>query len=324
MLAEPRACMMSTPYNVWKWKTISVIRDHRRFLSRLAGTVIVLLIFGLMFRTVYVGWQEIVAYEWDLDWPALLIAFALMLASTALYAYLWKMILERLGAPLNYGKSYRIYYLSQLGRYIPGKIWSVLGLVYLSDKEGVSKAISATSVILQLLLQIVSGVIVFAITLPFWRNAGAGTGLYALIVLLPAGLILLHPALLSRGLNLALRITGQPGIQPNWGYGFLLGQLGLWGLFWLVNGVAQYFLIGSIYPSSIPSLPVLAGIFAISWVAGFLSLVTPSGLGVMEGTLALLLAFYFPAAVATVIALWTRLARTLVDLVCAGIATVIR
>lgn len=315
---------MSTRYNVWRWKALSVIRDHRSFLSRVAGGLIILLIFGLMLRTLYLGWHEIVAYEWQFDYPDLLIALALMLSSTALYAYLWKLILERLGATLTYRKSYRIYYLSQLGRYLPGKIWSVLGLVYLSHKEGISKATSATSVILQLVLQIISGVIVFAITLPFWRNAGVGTGLYGFIVLLPIGLISVHPALLNRGLNLALRIAGQPEMKLSWGYSYLLGQLGLWGVFWFVNGVAHYFLIRSIYPSSLPPLPVLAGAFAISWVAGFLSLLTPSGLGVVEGTLALLLAFYFPASVAAIIALWSRLARTIVDLVCAAVAGAIR
>lgn len=315
--------MMSAPYESWPRRAISIVRDHRALISRVAGAVIVLVIFGLMARTLYLGWQEVVAYQWDLDYPALLAAFALMLSSTALYAYLWKSILERLGGTLDYRKSYRIYYLSQLGRYVPGKIWSVLGLVYLSQKEGVSKATSAASVILQLALQIVSGVMVFALTLPLWRGSGAGSGLYGLIVLLPMGLILVHPGVLSKGLNVALRITGQPPMELNWGYGYLLGQLGLWAVFWLVNGIAHYLLIGSVYPSSLPPLLVLAGIFAISWVTGFLSLVTPSGLGVMEGTLAVLLSSYFPAPVATIIALWTRLVRTVVDLVCAGIAGVI-
>jgi uncharacterized membrane protein YbhN (UPF0104 family) len=320
---DSRASVMSAPYDSWPRKAISIVRDHRVFISKLGGTLIVLVIFGLMGRTMYLGWQEVVAYQWNLDYRALLVAFALMLSSTALYAYLWKSVLERLGGTLNYRKSYRIYYLSQLGRYIPGKIWSVLGLVYLSDREGVSKATSAASVILQLALQILSGVIVFAVTLPFWRNAGVGTGLYGLIVLLPVGLVLVHPGILGRGLRLALRTTGQPAMEISWGYGYLVGQLGLWAVFWLMNGVAHYFLIGSIYPSSLPPLLVLVGVFAISWVAGFLSLVTPSGLGVMEGTLALLLSSYFPAPVATIIALWTRLARTVVDLVCAGIAGVI-
>jgi uncharacterized membrane protein YbhN (UPF0104 family) len=100
----------------------------------------------------------------------------------------------------------------------------------------------------------------------------------------------------------------------------LLGQLALWSVFWLFNGVAYYFLVGSIYSSSLPLVPALAGVFAISWVAGFLNLLTPAGLGTMELTLILLLSFWFPVHVATIVALWTRVARTASDLVCAAIA----
>jgi len=298
----------------------STIRHRKTLLSRVAGTAIAIVIFGFMLRTLYLSWPEILAYDWNLDYSALIIAFSLMLSAAAFYAYLWKLILERLGAPLSYRKSYRIFFLSQLGRYLPGKVWGILGLVYLSQKEDVSKVISAASVTLQLLLQVVSGIMVFAATLAFWQNRDSLPGLNLLFLLFPVGLILLHPALVSRGLNLALRATGQAQIELRWTYSHLLGQLGLWGAFWLVNGVAQYFLIRSIYPSPLPQVPVLAGIFAVAWVAGFLSLVTPSGLGVMEGTLVLLLSFYFSVHVATIVALWARLAKTAVDLVCAGAA----
>jgi uncharacterized membrane protein YbhN (UPF0104 family) len=294
--------------------------DRKKLLSRVAGVVIVLLIFGFMLRTLYLGWEEIVSYDWNLDYLALIIAFSLMMFASAFYAYLWKLILDRLGTPLSYRKSYRIFFLSQLGRYLPGKIWSILGLVYLSQKEGVSKVISGASVTLQLLLQVVSGIMVFAVTLPFWRSVDSVTDVYVLFVFLAVGLVLLHPALVNRGLNAALRITGQAQMELSWRYSYLLGQLGLWGIFWFVNGVAYYFLIRSIYSSSLPQVPILAGIFAIAWVAGFVSLLTPAGLGVMEGTLALLLSFYFPVHVATIIALWTRLARTVTDLVSAIIA----
>lgn len=299
---------------------MSIIRHRKHLLSRVAGIAIVVLILGFMLRTLYLHWEEIVAYDWDLDYLALIVAFSLMLCTTVIYAYLWKLIVQGLGTPLDFRKSYRIFYLSQLGRYIPGKVWSILGLVYLSEKEGVSKVISGSSVILQLLLQVISGVIIFALTLPLWQNLESMAGLYGLFIFLPLGLVLLHPALVTRGVSLALRLTGQPGIEPAWGYRYLLVQLGLWEVFWLVNGVAYYFLIRSIGPSPLPQVWVLAGIFAISWVVGFLSLVTPSGLGVMEGTLVVLLSFYFPTPVATIIALWTRLARTGIDLVSAGIA----
>jgi len=297
-----------------------LVQGRKAVFSRVAGVAIVLLIFGFMFRSLYLEWEQIVAYRWDFNYLSLVVAFSLMLSAAAFYAFLWKLILERLGTPLSYRKSYRIFFLSQLGRYIPGKIWSILGLVYLSEKEGVSKVMSSASVMLQLMLQVVSGVMVFAVTLPFWESMDAVPGLSILLLSLPAGLILMHPALVSRGVNLALRLTGQPETELTWSYGYLLRQLGFWAVFWLLNGVAYHFLIRSIDSSPLPRFFVLAGIFSIAWVAGFVSLVTPAGLGVMEGTLAFLLSFYFPIHVATVIALWTRVARTAVDLVSAAIA----
>jgi uncharacterized membrane protein YbhN (UPF0104 family) len=297
-----------------------LVHGRKALLSRAAGVAIVLLIFGFLFRSLYLEWEQVVAYRWDLNYLALVVAFGLMLLAAAFYAYLWKLILERLGSPLSYRKSYRIFFLSQLGRYIPGKVWSILGLVYLSQKEGVSKVISGTSVTLQLVLQIVSGVVVFALALPLWTELGSSMGLVALIVLLPLGLVLLHPAVVTRGVRLALRLTGQTEIELSWSYRYLLGQLALWIGFWLLNGVAYHFLIRSLDSSPLPHVLVLAGIFSVSWVAGFLSLVTPSGLGVMEGALTFLLSFFFPMHVATIIALWTRVARTASDLVCAAIA----
>lgn len=297
-----------------------LVQGRKALLSRAAGVAIVLLIFGFLFRSLYLEWEQVVAYRWNLNYLALLVAFGLMLLAAACYAFLWKLILERLGTPLSYRKSYRIFFLSQLGRYIPGKVWSILGLVYLSQKEGVSKVISGTSVTLQLVLQIVSGVVVFAMALPFWRDLDSSTGLVALVLLLPLGLVLLHPAVVTRGVRLALRMTGQTEIELSWSYRYLLSQLALWIGFWLLNGVAYHFLIRSLDSSPLPNVLVLAGIFSVSWVAGFLSLVTPSGLGVMEGALAFLLSFSFPMHVATIIALWTRVARTASDLVCAAIA----
>lgn len=295
-------------------------RSRRKFLSRAAGVVVVVLIFAFMGRTLYLNWEQVVAYDWSLDFHALAIAFSLMLTAAAFYAFLWKLVLGRLGTPLSYRKSYRIFFLSQLGRYLPGKVWGILGLVYLSQKEGISRVISGASVTLQLLLQVVSGVMVFAVSLPFWRRVESSTNLYVLLILFPAGLILVHPAVVSRGLNLALRMTGQTEIELDWGHAYLLGQLGLWAAFWLLNGVAHYFLVKSICSSPLPQLPVVAGIFAAGWVVGFLSLVTPSGLGVMEGTLVFFLSFYLPTHVATFVALWARLAKTVVDLVCAATA----
>lgn len=296
-----------------------VVRGRKAFLQRGLQILIVVLIFTFLLRNLYLNWSEISTYNWSLDYPAFAIACSLMLLASSFYAYLWKLILVRLGNPLSYRKSFRIFFLSQLGRYIPGKVWGILGLVYLSGREGITQAISGASIILQLILQVISGVMLFILTLPFWREIPALGALYAVLLFFPLGLVFLHPTLLGRGFNFALRLAGQEPIDLNWGYRYILGQLALWGGFWVIHGLASYHLIKAI-SNPPPPFPVVTGIFAIAWVAGFVSLLTPSGLGVMEGTLTLLLGFYLPLYMATIIALVTRLLRTAGDLVCAAIA----
>ena len=48
-----------------------------------------------------------------------------------------------------------------MANYLPGKVWTVLGKVYLSDKEGVTKAEAFTSVVIEIVLEVVAGIFFF-------------------------------------------------------------------------------------------------------------------------------------------------------------------
>jgi uncharacterized membrane protein YbhN (UPF0104 family) len=72
-------------------------------------------------------------------------------------------------------------------------------------------------------------------------------------------------------------------------------------------------------PFSLGALIIATGIYALSWDIGFLSFVTPSGLGFREGALALLLGLsgvVSVPALALAIAVVTRLVVTAAELVC--------
>ena len=68
---------------------------------------------------------------------------------------------------------------------------------------------------------------------------------------------------------------------------------------------------------------VLTACFALAWVIGFLSFLTPGGLGVREGLLSLLLSSYMPAPQATLIALICRVWMLSAEIVLAGVAFVL-
>ncbi len=91
-------------------------------------------------------------------------------------------------------------------------------------------------------------------------------------------------------------------------------------LLWGCCGLAFFLFIKSLSPVEWSQLPVIIGIYATAWTIGFLSFITPSGLGVREGMLSLLLTVYLPPATATLVALLSRLWSTLAELVLASAA----
>jgi hypothetical protein len=70
--------------------------------------------------------------------------------------------------------------------------------------------------------------------------------------------------------------------------------------------------------------PICIGIYALAWDIGFVSFITPSGLGFREGAIVGLfaLAFPLPGALAAIIALLSRLVSTIAELLCVSIAYV--
>jgi len=75
-------------------------------------------------------------------------------------------------------------------------------------------------------------------------------------------------------------------------------------------------LIISIYSFPVSWLPVTIGIFSIAGVSQFL---TPSGIGVLEGVLTVLLSLYLPVPIAILIALLARVWKTVTELICVAI-----
>src|SRR5690242_317834 len=70
-------------------------------------------------------------------WLALLAASAIVFATYLLLIETWRRVLELLGAPVAFAPAARVWFASNLGKYIPGKIWTLTGMVVLIGREGV-------------------------------------------------------------------------------------------------------------------------------------------------------------------------------------------
>ncbi len=240
----------------------------------------------------------------------------------------------RLGVRLDLRAALRIYLASEFVRYIPGNVWHVLTRIIWVGKYGVSRSVAFASMTIELITKLAAGVLIFALSLLFWSDIGAvqklvhGTPIVVVLgVVLILGLLIgLHPRVLNGLLNVALRVLKRDPVVLTVRYGDILLITSYWLVSWAIAGVAFYVLLLSLLPTvPVSILPICIGVYAIAWDIGFVSFITPSGLGFREGAIVGIFALavpFLPTTVAGILAILSRLVSTIAELICVSIAYV--
>lgn len=281
---------------------------------------VVLFFLGL---NIYYGWHRASRFQWDVrPWP-LIVSFALSLAFWLLTGLGWNLMVRCLGGRMVLRKGMKIYFLSNLGWYVPGKVWFAVGRAYLGQREGVSVGVISTSVLMEMVLSLTSSALMATLALPLLSPLLGAKGLYLGIAVVVVGLAVLHPALMKPVLALLERLLPGPKqmTKPPLRYSVMLGFLAGYLIIWGFVGTAFFVLLNAVHPLSRAWLPTVIAIYAISWMAGFLAPFAPSGLGVREGAIILLLGQYLPVPAVTAAAILFRIWLILAEVLWAAVAT---
>ncbi len=277
-------------------------------------------------------WYELARQQFRLNPWLLALAFAGFIVQELSYGLIWRSVLQRLDYPLNLRVCLRIYLASEFVRYIPGNVWHVLTRTLWTAKYGVPRSIAFASMTIELTTKLAAGVFIFALSLLFWGNLSAisglangaytpvliGLGLFCMLTLL----IGLHPRILNGLLSLGLRLLKRSPVQLLLRYRDILVVTLAWCASWVIAGGAFFLLIAALWPSTpLILLPICIGIYALAWDIGFVSFITPGGLGFREGAITAILALAFPVLPLGLVgigAILSRLVSTGAELVCVG------
>ena len=265
-------------------------------------------------------WQDVLA-------PPRLVPLAgatlLLLASYALSSRIWSGVVAGLGGPrLSVGDALSIFMISNLGRYLPGKVWSIAGMAVLAKGRGVPVAVSATSAaIMQGMGLVAAGAIGLGAfaggpdPLPRWGLAGAGVAAGLLL------LVLAVPSLFHRAVALWFRVvrTAPPAnLTAAMALRWLLQVAGAW-----VGVGASFWFFATSLGMQLSSVHA-GSAFAAAYVAGYLMLFAPAGVGVREGFLVAFLAPALGSGPATVLAIAARLWMTAAEVIPAAVLWALR
>ncbi len=267
----------------------------------------------------------LLAREWDsmaaaftrADAGLVALALAAAMANVAMTAISWRVLLAGASFAPSPGVSARIFFLGQIGKYLPGSLWSFLATGELARSAGIGRGAAMASLALALLIGVGSGLLVAILAVPQTlgllpddgRIWAAGTFVAALVML---------PGVRSR----LLRLVGIDFPVPATAFA-LSGAVALAA--WLFAG-AQIILLSKAIgaPLGWSDLGHATGAYAFAWVAGFLVVFAPAGLGAREGSLIAVLALVMGLGEATAIVILSRLVATAADFACAGLATLTR
>jgi hypothetical protein len=256
------------------------------------------------------------------SWPALVGSVALLVTGFAVSGALWGRMVQDLGGPaMGAGAAIRIYMLANLGRYVPGKVWQLVGLAVLAREQSVAPGVAAGAAILGQITALAGASLVGAVAFMAAPNPGTATiaAAWTVGVLLAVGV----PPVFRRAAALAARVArvDMPETLARDGW-FGIRWVLLYGANWLLYGIAFWTLCKAFGLAGGPAENGSA--FAAAYVLGYLALFAPAGIGIREG---FLVAFLDPImgtrslGIAVIARLWTTSVEIGMALALGGRAT---
>jgi glycosyltransferase 2 family protein len=233
----------------------------------------------------------------------------------------WRVLLKDLGTTLPMAPAASVFFVGQLGKYVPGSVWTVLAQAEMGAKLHVPRRRMAVTGLLSILLAILVGSLLGVVALPRLLARGSSpVTLWVLVVAVLLGGALLWPRLLNRLLAIGLRILRREPLEhPLGGRAIVITCLWFAGA-WVAAGLGVAVLVLSLAPDATASdlvIGVVCG-FALASAVGQLSVLVPAGVGVRDGVLALLLVTFMPLSAATAVVVVARFLAIVADLLVAG------
>jgi uncharacterized membrane protein YbhN (UPF0104 family) len=275
------------------------------------------------------GNPELADHPYSLRFKYLLPAALLYLGAHTCWAAFWVRLLRSQGVPVSAFVGLRAYFVSQFGKYVPGKVWVIGIRVAMLGSPGTKLAVGVTATY-ETLASMAAGALLGVLLLPYLGVLPSVVSGNLVLLVAVAALPIALGVLNRLAVRVAARGRGPdapPLPSPSillLGQGLLHGACG-----WCLLGLSLGLVVRAVAPNpprwDVPAYLGDLVAVTLSYVVGFVVLVAPGGIGAREFVLQQALARRFlgpldepvAAGVAVVVALVLRLVWTVAELVLA-------
>lgn len=260
-------------------------RSHAWIAMQVVFFTAAVVYFGIQ---VHDDWAELAGLPSRLhpDWWRVIESAVWVLLGYAVLIETWRQTVISWGAGISRSAAARIWFISNLGRYVPGKVWQMGAMGVLAQRVGVSSVAAVGSSLVVNLVNLLAGCLVVMLA---GSRQLAGPGFTAgLVVFISA--VAAAPWAVPRIARAAQRMTGrqipEPRIPP---LAIVLALAGC-ALAWNLYGIGFRVLAGALFGSAAGPTSAYTAVFTLSYLAGYIALFAPGGIGVREAALTTLLA----------------------------------
>lgn len=290
--------------------------------------IIAFAIFVFLGKMVWDHWNQVKDVPFTLQPFPFILSTLIFAFSYFIQVWAWYLITLKLGIAASFPETIESWFYSQLGKYLPGKVWLLLSRFYFYESKGMSRKRISVALYLEMAAVIVAAGLIFLAALILFKEMGPSYsggpfwGLVLAFILL--AFIFLHPKVLQGILNWILVQFKKEPILLSISYSNIVWILFVCIVAWMIGGIGFYFFVDSVYPVSSNYILFLTGALAISSILGLIAIFAPGGLGVREGALVYLLSFMMATPVAVIISILTRIWMTLIEIGLIGMVYLLR
>jgi hypothetical protein len=251
-------------------------------------------------------------------------AIVTLLAFYSLSALGWDLVLRALGYRVGVGRAQVAWGQPVLARYVPGSVLYVLGRVLLSERIGVPRRITVASIVYEQAISATSAIVFSAYFFIDHPDLQGQPLRWAVLLLIPVAVALLHPRVFGPLADRVLRAFGREPLPVVISLRGVLGLLAYYLLVWGVISVGIYCVARSVSNVSADEILTVGSAQALGYVAALATLVAPAGLGIRDAAFAWAVKGAVPGgsfAVGSLIAIAVRGVLTAVEVIFAAAVT---
>jgi glycosyltransferase 2 family protein len=298
--------------------------EHRINRTRaVVGGVVLAIVFAGAAIAIYRQRDSIADTLRELGLGPVLLSGVFGLVGVAATFPLWRDVLAGLGIRMPWISGARVFFISQLGKYVPGSIWPVVMQMEAGRARGASRRTMLAANLITVVLGCAVGLVLACAFLPAY-NAVALEHYWWLFLALPLLLALLHPRAMTKILDWLFGLLHRPPLGERLQPRYEMRAVGWSLLSWAALGAQLLVLCAALGHGGLSAYILCIGAIAFAVSAGVLLVPVPAGAGIRDVVLTVVLTAMLSSGQALAVAIASRVVLIFCDVLLALMASLLR